>query len=122
MSELKLASVAIGWLARRAKELGTGLAEKLTAEAETRLFNWLKSRLSAGGEDDVLSAVEAAPGDDIAAKQAEVELGKLLRDEPALIPELQALLSSASPASVTQSIGSAGDDAIQIVGSNNKVG
>lgn len=121
---IELAAAAVGVVVPYLAEAGKAAAKKVgeeTAGAGIKLVGWLREKLT-GRAKEALAELEEKPEDPLNQDDLRTQLAKLLEREPALIPELQALLAEAQPRgdTMTQTVG-AGGKAAQIRGNQNTV-
>ncbi len=120
--ELATAAVAVlaPYLAEAGKEAAKAVGKE-SAEGAAKLLGWLREKLT-GRAKEALTELEEAPASALNQDDLRTQLAKLLEKQPALAPELSALLGEAAGPgdTMTQTVG-AGGKASMIKGSGNSV-
>jgi hypothetical protein len=119
---IELAAMAVGFLAPYLTEAGKEAAKtvgKEGAEGGLKLLGWMREKLT-GRAKAALADLENNPDGPDNQADLRKQLGRLLGEQPELVPQLQALLSEAQTLkpSMRLNIG-AGGQGIQIAGNEN---
>jgi hypothetical protein len=107
MDPTTLATTAVTALVPFFTEAGKEVAKRAggaAIETTTRLYTFLKKKLTSPGASEALTELEKTPNDEDARTMLHLKLKKLLTDDPQLRDELAALLRTLTPeaGSVTQ--------------------
>ena len=122
---LSLSSIAIGWIASKAKDFGVSFVDKLSDKAEEALVDWVSARFKERGNEAALKKIAEKPSSPGSRLQAEGILEEILEDNPQLEGELRKLVDDISSEELEnaqkQTIEGDKNRAVQLVGDSNRV-
>jgi hypothetical protein len=123
MDPLTLASAVVAVLLPYLAKAGEGAAKKIgedSVETGGKLLAWMRAKLSGRGQE-ALDDLAASPENEDNQADLRKQLAKALKDNPALVAELRALLpaDAQDPGGMSQNVSGAGAKAAQVKGSGN---